>query len=293
MKTYRFNYNIQLAHDLRDAVNERQNLSLEKEHTQKNNRSNVTYIAWDRICTIMDRLEDTIDYVNGMELGNCRSHRAAFDFYEFINCSAIIIDCIKTMGMIFNIDIRLIEEIEKSQEIFGTEYSITGTDQRFFEYIRSLCVVHPLFTNHQKEYLSESKFHCCPFVVWSDKYGHFNGCENSDLMAVVYTSQEGSHTIWLPLYLEQFDKYLGKWIDLIPRVIEAKDNYTDDVYEQFRNEPIKDLSDFDNDAVNYLIYLKEEYGKRFGDLQDSIFDEYIRIFRIRLSDKNNEYKLEK
>jgi hypothetical protein len=98
LDTIHFNFDIELAHELRDAINERQNLSIEKQHTQSNNKSKITYIAWDRMCAIMDRLEDTINYVNQMELGRTVEGRSAFDFYEFINCSNIIIDCVKTMG---------------------------------------------------------------------------------------------------------------------------------------------------------------------------------------------------
>lgn len=38
----------------------------------------------------MDRLDDTIQYVNDMTLGDCSSPRSAFDFYDFINCAYVI-----------------------------------------------------------------------------------------------------------------------------------------------------------------------------------------------------------
>ena len=43
------------------------------------------YYAWNRTCAAMDRLEDTIAYLNQLELGKRRNSRAAFDFYDFIN----------------------------------------------------------------------------------------------------------------------------------------------------------------------------------------------------------------
>ncbi len=290
MNTFRFHYDVQLANQLREAVNEKQNLSIEKEH--KHERGKYVYPAWDRICAIMDRLEDTIYYVNSLELGKCESDRSAFDFYEFINCSYVIIDCIKTMGCIFEIDTKLFESIEKSQEIFGDKYSANGFDGSFFEYIRSLCVVHPLCTNRQKAYLLQSKFHCCPFVAW-EKDRVLSGFDDCDLIAYIYTSEKGKPTIRLPLYIKEFEEYLKKWINLIPKVIEAKEKYTDDVYGNFRNETVKNLSDFENDLVKYLYYLKEEFCKRFGDDQGYVFDEIIRVFEIKLTDKANEIKLEK
>lgn len=290
LKTYRFNYNIQLAHDLRDAVNERQNLSIEKEHTQSNNNSKITYSAWDRICAIMDRLEDTISHINNLELGKI-NNRSAFDFYEFINCAYVIIDCIKTMGRIFGIDPKLIEDIEKSRDVFGDKYSPDGTDGLFFEYIRSLCVVHPLFTNRQKVYLSQAKFHCCPFVVWN-KFLSMSEYQNSDLTAWVYTSKSGYSTFRIPLYVEQFEKYLEKWISFIPKVIEAKNNYADIIYEKFRNSPLKQIDEF-SEVTEYLMYLKDEFCRRFGDDQEYVFDDFIRVFSIELSNPENENKLKK
>ena len=290
MKTFRFNYDIRLANQLRDAVNEKQNLSLEKEH--KHEKANYVYHAWDRICAIMDRLEDTINHVNGLELGNCELNRSAFDFYEFINCCYVIIDCIKTMGCIFGIDSKLIEDIEKSKEIFGDKYSTDGYDGSFFEYVRSICVVHPLYTNRQKAYLSQSKFHCCPFVYW-EKEKVLSPSNDCDLIAIIYTSQKGSNTIRLPLYIKEFERYLKKWVDFIPQVIKSIENYTDNIYSDLRNQPVMFLADFENNAAEYLSYLKGEYSRRFGDDQDYIFDEFIRVFNLKLTDNRNEEKLNK
>ena len=289
MNTFRFNYDIRLANQLRDAVNEKQNISIDKE---SNLKGVGRYFAWDRICAIMDRLEDTINHINGLELGKCAHNRSAFDFYEFINCCYIIIDCIKTMGFIFGIDSKLIVDIEESKEIFGDKYSVNGNDGKFFEYVRSLCVVHPLYTNRQKAYLFQSKFHCCPFVCWEKGYA-LSPYDDCDLIAIIYTSQKDSNTIRLPLYINEFKKYLKKWIDFIPQVIKTIEDYTDNIYSDLRNQPVKFLSDFENDTIKYLYYLKGEFSRRFGDDQDDLFDEFIRVFQLELTDKRNEEKLNK
>ncbi len=290
MNTFQFNFNLKYATNLRDAVNDRVKQSIENTHKEK--QTNGSYCAWNRTCAAMDRLEDTIAYLNSIELGKNRDSRSAFDFYDFINSACIVIDCIKTIGRIFRIDDNLIGEIEKSTSVFESPIGENGSDQKYFEYIRSLCAVHPLCTNRQKEFLNGNQFHCCPFVTWKDDFSTFIG-ESGDLTAIIYPSNRQEEAIYLPLYISQFEKYLTKWIDLIPRIIEAKNNFTDKEYERLRNEPVKNISDYSNDVVQYLAYLKEEYCKRFDYGSEYLFDDCVRIFTVELSDRRNKELLAK
>lgn len=290
MEIFRFHFNMEYARELRDAVNDRPKQSLENIHKEIRAISGE-YYAWNRTCAAMDRLEDTLDYLNHMELGRNRRTRSAFDFYDFINNAFIVIDCIKTIGEIFRIDNALIEEIENSTSAFGDNLMQGGTDQRYFEYIRSLCSVHPLCTNHQKEFLNGDKLHCCPYVSWNTSFSVYGN--GADLVAIIYPADYRQTTIYLRLYISQFEQYIEKWIDFIPEIIKAKNTYTDREYERLRIEPIKYLSAFDNDIVKWMLYLKSEYCKRFDDGNDYILDNFIPFFTITLSDSYNNFALEK
>ncbi len=285
MDTFRFHCNTEYARKLRDAVNDRQKQSIDNVHEEKK-QINGQYNAWNRTCAAMDRLEGTLLYLNQIELGKDRDRRYAFDFYDFINNAYIVIECIKTIGRIFRIDNSLIKEIECSSSVFGNRHGEKGSDQSYFEYIRSLCSVHPLCTNRQKDFLNGDKFHCCPFVVWKDGFSLFMG-EDGDLTAIVYTSNPQAGMVHLNLSVSEFEEYLTKWIDLIPKIIEAKNNYTDKEYERLRNEPVNSLADYSNDVVQYLAYLKEEYCKRFDSGGEYLFDDCIRIFTVEVSDRRN------
>lgn len=290
MKTFRFHFNTEYAKELRDAVNDRQKQSIDNVHAEK--QTHGAYYAWDRTCAAMDRLEDTLDYLNHLELGKNRNSRTAFDFYDFINNAYIVIECIKTLGKIFRIRNELIEEIENSKSVFTTKLCENATDQKYFEYIRSLCSVHPLCTNRQKDFLNGSRFHCCPFVTWKSG-STFIFCENADLIATIYPSDNRKETIYHGIYLSQFEQYIEKWLYLIPKIIEAKNNYTDREYELLRKEPVKSLVEFNNDIVQWIMYLKGEYCKRFDFGNDYVFDEYIRFFTVKLSDLQNNTALKK
>lgn len=56
---------------------------------------------------------------------------------------------------------------------------------------------------------------------------------------------------------------------------------------------IKNLAEFDNNIIQWLTYLKDEYLKRFVYGNDYLFDKYIRFFKIELSDSRNNIALEK
>lgn len=290
MKTYKFHFNTKHASDLRDAVNDRRKQSIDNEHSEK--QIPGSYCAWDRTCAAMDRLEDTIDYLNSLELGKNADYRSAFDFYDFINNAFIVIDCIKTIGKIFRVDSNLIKSIESSSEVFGRKLDAECTDERYFEYIRSLCSVHPLCTNHQKEFLNGSKFHCCPYVIWNNRLG-LHDDKNADLTVYIYPSEKKKKPIFHKLFVSQFEQYLTRWIDFIPKIIEAKNTYTDLEYEKLRQDTVKSLAEFENDIVQYLNYLKGEYCKRFDYGSDYLFDAYADFFSIKLSDDRNKAALEK
>lgn len=216
---YSFHFDTINLHLLRDAINEDRHLSIEKQSTLKNNKSNVPYYAWDRICAILDRLDDTVDYLNKMELGHCRGPRSAFDFYEFLNCVYTVIDGIKTLGLIFDYSCK---DLEDSNEIFQNPIISTGNDGLFFEYIRSLCSVHPFCTNYPKyPYLDGAKLHCCPYVIWVKDARFLPEDVKGDLIAYIYTSEKDKNPIRLYLEVNQFVRYLEKWMNSIPEIINA------------------------------------------------------------------------
>ena len=125
MEIYKFSFDTNAARELREAINDRAKYSIERE-ADKDTEIKGPYRVWYRLCATMDRLEDTLAHINRLELGNLSNGQAAFDFYEFINCSYVVIECIKTVVRAFGIDASIIEKIEKSQEIFGNWQKTTG-----------------------------------------------------------------------------------------------------------------------------------------------------------------------
>ena len=78
--------------------------------------SSKEYNAIHTIYASLDRLNDTAIYLNEMVLNKTNSPRA-FDFYDFINNSYVIINCIYHIAEVFNIDLSDIKKISAIYKI--------------------------------------------------------------------------------------------------------------------------------------------------------------------------------
>lgn len=291
-KVFKFNFNTDNLRILRDAVNKKVNVSLNIEHDKKS----MKYMAWLQVCAIMDRLDDTVGYLNTMELGHDRKSRSAFDFYEFVNNAYIVINCIQKIAQIYRIDNSKIKNIESKQDVFGDVMNVGGNDSKFFSYIRSLCAVHPVETDHQSHpYLSKrsAALHVCPYVIWEGVLP-FNKKDGRDLTVWIYEMKKDMTMgqLEIPIYVDQFEQYVNKWINFIPDIIDAIHNYSEEIYEGFRNVQLKTIEEFSNE-IEYLKYLKEVQIERYGNDFSYIYDQYIRVFETKITDFKNIEKVEK
>lgn len=275
---FKINLNTEILDRLRDKINEHQNISYNKEYGK--------YRAWDKICAIMDRLDDTVYYLNQLELNIGKYERSAFDFFDFMNNSAVVMDCIKDLAEIFQVEDQ---EIKTSTDIFNElGRDGKGTDKKYFEYLRSLCSVHPVQTNRHKTY-QDNDFECSPYVVWNDKRIWHN--DDSDIYAVVYTSKDGDSFKRVHIYIDKIFKYISKRVDFIETIINYIDEYQQGIIESYRKREIKKEDCFDN-YVDYIENLKEEVDERYGDDHFNNFDYLIKLFNLKLSNHDNQEKMD-
>lgn len=275
--TFQININVEVLVRLRDKINEQQNISYNKTYGK--------YRAWDKICAIMDRLDDTVGYLSQLKLNTGKYQRSAFDFFDFMNNAAVVMDCITDLAKIFEVQD---EEIKTSTEIFNElGKDGKGTDKKYFEYLRSLCSVHPVETSRHKRY-QENSFECSPYVMWNDKTIWTN--DDSDLYAVVYTSKDNDSFKRIHIYIDQIFEYVKIRVNFIENIIEHIGKYQQEIIETFRNTPIKKEEDFES-YIDYLSNLKKEVEKRYGDESFHNFRYLIELFDLQLSNTDNEEKM--
>lgn len=188
--------------DFRRCINDNDHLILNNKPYRR---------SWNILCACMDRIEDTARYLNSKVLGEKHDYGCAFDLMEFLSHSASLLDCVDTI-----IETLKAEDKIKSPAIIFKEKEITNQnklderlskikdkkpykneDDLYFEYIRSIGVVHPNSTNHHL-YFQEYKKEVSPFLIWNGLVGLTDG----DISLHIYDSDgedDGIHSLKLQL----------------------------------------------------------------------------------------------
>ncbi|MDD4815530.1 MAG: hypothetical protein PHQ62_00100 [Clostridia bacterium] len=273
MKTIIFNFDTTYPIKLRDKVNEIVDHMTKKNHYVKDNKTKkqISTNSWNQICGIMNRIEDTLYYVNTLELGNyAHGHRSCFDFYEFIMHISVIIDSIKWLAKIFEIPQYLTDKIRLSNTCFARKgIKNIGCDEKFFDYIRSLVVAHPIETSRHPEYIpAKDIMHICPYIVPAGS-AIMNlrkiKKKNFDYDVVIYVSSSAnSNNKHVYIRVADFVKYVDKWLNFIKIIIKYIDKYNKKTDSDYKIQHIKEEKEFKT-FTQYLNNLIRESEKRFDN----------------------------
>lgn len=186
---------------------------------KENNRTKFNYIPWDRICAIGYRLYDTVHYMNDKKY-HVEKRGKAFDFYEFLNNAYIVIHCSETLAEIlnFNEELKEIKSVNSCfipyfEDVIDKKKSCT-TDYECFQYIRSLCAVHPedITKGSNRKFMNQTDIHCCPFVLWDDD------CKD-ELLIYVYDSKKEPEEPIYRISFNSFVTYVDSWLKIADTVM--------------------------------------------------------------------------
>ena len=204
-KVFKIKLNDELIEYFNETVSEHDHLSLQKTFEGKRYRG---VNAWDCICSCMDRIRSTVHYLNDMELAMSSRYGNAFNFMEFMNNSTVIIDAVDMLADIFSVSFS---DEDAECRIFNQPGNDgEGSDKRYFQYLRSLCVVHPTDTSRHKRYQQDHDFLTCPYIRWNTGLFAVMVHDGADLHAKVYDNEPNSMGDYIPIYIPQvfdFVKY--------------------------------------------------------------------------------------
>lgn len=298
-KIFTFSFDEQRTKKIRKAIDERGIFATQTEkqatvskYTGKKNFGRVNKAIWgyDVIYASLERIEDTLHYINTMKLGlpEMEKQRSTFDFFDFLNNMYVVIHCIKALGSIFEVHGSEREKIERGTDCFN-QLGIdgNGNDNDFFEYVRSLASVHPIDTGMHPAYHGYGKVHCSPFAVWNKFFSGRDG----DINVEIYTTEKNGKIELLTLRICEFEKYLQKWIDYIDAIVEAINKFNENTVADYKQKMIKKVDEFLSYS-DYLFNLKEELVVRVGTYNDDLLDCYAQMFNTKISAAANEKKFE-
>lgn len=275
----------EMAIRLRWTINH--DIDFSYKHTKERKKDKKQYPAWNRICAIMDRIQDTAEHINDIKLQeNKKDDRGAFDFLDLMNHSSVLIDCIYEIARIYGIDMT---QYSISTDIFhepGKDNE--GSDKLYFEYLRSLCSAHPFDTGRHKNF-QDGDYECCPYVYWGDE---IPGTGMHYVNAMVYSDELDMPKV-LSISTQRMKEYIEYVYGLIDSVIiPGIETFKERRRNEFREQKMKPVESF-ADYIDYLNYLKEEARKRYSADNDYYIDEAILFFSVNFNEKKNQTGLRK
>lgn len=134
------------------------------------------------LCTIMDRMEDTVDVLNKLDLQTSYDTSLATGFIAWINYAYSLIGCIKELNKIFvksnnttlfyDKNTKYVDGVkEKECAILGCYYqSFTsdGTDDLYFSFLRSIVLAHAIKSDAKEfDCFRKGKYLYTPLVRWN------------------------------------------------------------------------------------------------------------------------------
>lgn len=249
---------------------------------KKTRTGSILFSSRARIDCALHRMKDILNYLNTMEIGSNRGLSQAYDFYEFLIYECVIIDCIETLAKIFNIEQEL-DLLKSQQNIFQKN----GSDWDYVEYIRSLCIIHPLATAFHPNYNGYGNFHCCRAVRWDNTWQ-----DGYDLTAVIYDPRySDTEFSFIRLKVSQFEDFLKVCINFLDNIINGVKKYEVSGIEQYRKQVIRKPEECTSYS-EYILALSKEYNRRGYYNQESSFGDFIKIFDTEITDHINKTKVE-
>ncbi len=214
-----------------------------------------------KLCTIMDRYQDTVKYLNGFDLPYKDDQFNATDFIMWVNYADLIINCIKELNNEFVVPndttffrkdgIKLNGKVKgKTKNFFPCGQS---DDDDYFKFIRAIVLAHAIKINAHRQFTNGLAF--SPLVRWENTH-------DTVIITYYYVADSKWDTQDIIINIKNMIEYL-----------ESRCNYLDYIFGYIEKE--------NQNAKNIII---EKYKDDFMNLPKGRMD---KIEKIREVHKKN------
>lgn len=223
--------------------------------------------AWDCICVCEHRIRDTVAYLNDQVLGKME-YGSAFDFINFINNAATVLDCIDMLAAIIGVD--LTQEDARAAAFNQLGANGEGTDKKYFQFIRSLCAVHPAETSRFKGIYHDSALVTCPYLVWVRGTSREMAWD-CDLHARAFVNEANSWGEDVCIHMNRIFAYIKYRYSLLNKIGCSLESYQRKAIEAFRatRVPGRDVGETEQDFIERIKGVEEE---RLGSENAFLYD---------------------
>lgn len=223
--------------------------------------------AWDCICVCVHRIRDTVGYLNSQVLGKME-HGSAFDFINFMNNASVVLDSIDMLAKIIGVDLS--QENARTAAFGQIGVNGKGGDKKYFEFLRSLCAVHPVETNRFKDVYHTADIVTCPYLTWVSG-SPLEMIWDCDLHAHAFVNEANSWGEDVCVCMDQVFAHIKYRYSLLNKIGCALERFQEGKIEEFRKIPVPARL-ADETETAYVDRLKGVEAERFGSDNDLVYD---------------------
>lgn len=289
-KTFQIHLDPELIEEFNASLNAHEHISeqisfVEKAFEKKRYRG---VPAWDCICACVHRVRDTVGYLNDQVLGKMK-HGSAFDFINFINNASVVLDSIDMLARIIGVDLS--REDARAAAFNQAGANGKGTDKKYFEFLRSLCAVHPVETNRFKGVYHTTDIVTCPYLTWVSG-SPLEMVWDCDLHAHAFVNEANSWGEDICIHMDQVFAHIKYRYSLLNKIGCALERFQEAKIDEFRNTPVPDRGEGESE-LSYVERLKEAEAERFGPNNDFVYDFAKKALSFEPTDPANKAAAER
>ena len=259
-------FDVKYCQNLREAVNRTNIFYKDKIQSQK----------FDFICAFMDRFDFAVNYLNQHN----EKPKTEIEFMTYLTQASIVRDGI-------NLCYDLLELEKDETNIFFKEYCLRDlgcepeSDDKYYEYLRSLAFAHPLNTNRSIPNKLKDEKQFSPFCLLN--VHSFNFDKNA-VGVMVYSNKRKSFSITVPFQV--LVEYLKYKYELLENIINKFNSIIKEMEDNWKKRKI-DRTKSDLDILKEVSKILDERYLEHYDI-----DELIEYLEVDLSEKRNIINVE-
>lgn len=247
---------------------------------------------WNLICAMMDRIDSCVNYINDFDISNFKTEESLVNFLTY--CSIIndaVVQLFKSIPSLNEFYETNIKEqsiyFKKDYERFIIQYdknsiNETYSDEKFFEFIRSLAFAHPLDTTRPKFLKKHDKLFS-PYVLINSLFKD----KIKNPVGIAIYSLLDDKIIYLWISADHIIDYISNRYCLLRKVSNWHTNEISGHESKWKM--VKVNRELDN--VSLLKHIKEILNERHCD--SYFIDDALEMLECEVSNKNNCVLVEK